>query len=289
MNSMEPSELCQEFARILEATPSVINGVCTATRSRTNLHPVVLGRRAESFMFVPQAFSFENMDREGRALCLGETVILQDEINPFITRLREDGIIVTALHNHWLFDEPRLMYIHFESIDEPLDFARKVRDALDVLTTRNIGRSNGSRQGTNRRAEELCEEFHEILGGMSTFEDGVCTVMNSRTNIMARILGRRTRSFLALPQMFVFESLTSDGRALCSGETVILQEELNPFISILREHNIIVTAFHNHWLFENPRLMYIHFEKIDRPLDFARDVRDALSVLTEREIRPTNS
>ncbi len=289
MNSMEPSELCQEFARILGATPSVINGVCTATRSRTNIHPVVLGRRAESFMFVPQAFSFENIGKDGRALCLGETVILQDEINPFITRLRKDGIIVTALHNHWLFEEPRLMYIHFESIDEPLDFARKVADALEVLTTRNIGRSSRARQATNRRAEELCEEFHDILGGMSTFEDGVCMVMNTRTNIMARILGRRTRSFLALPQMFVFESLSSDGRALCSGETVILQEELNPFISILREHNIIVTAFHNHWLFENPRLMYIHFEKIDRPLDFARDVRDALSVLTEREIRPNNS
>lgn len=289
MNSMEPSELCQEFARILGAAPSVINGVCTATRSRTNIHPVVLGRRAESFMFVPQAFSFENIGRDGRALCLGETVILQDEINPFITRLREDGIIVTALHNHWLFEEPRLMYIHFESIDEPLDFARKVADALEVLTTRNMWRSSRARQATNRRAEELCEEFHDILGGMSTFEDGVCMVMNSRTNIMARILGRRTRSFLALPQMFVFESLSSDGRALCSGETVILQEELNPFISILREHNIIVTGFHNHWLFENPRLMYIHFEKIDRPLDFARDVRDALSVLTEREIRPTNS
>ncbi|WHY03575.1 DUF1259 domain-containing protein [Neobacillus sp. DY30] len=289
MNNMEPSDLCQEFARILGATPTVINGVCTATRSRTNIHPVVLGRRAESFMFVPQAFSFENMGSDGRALCLGETVILQEEINPFITRLREEGIIVTALHNHWLFEEPRLMYIHFESIDEPLDFASKVADALEVLTTRNIGRSNRTRQATNRRAEELCEEFHEILGGMSTFENGVCTVMNSRTNIMARILGRRTRSFLALPQMFVFESLSSDGRALCSGETVILQEELNPFISILREHNIIVTAFHNHWLFDNPRLMYIHFEKIDRPIEFALDVRDALSVLTTREVKPNKS
>nr|WP_263328568.1 DUF1259 domain-containing protein [Neobacillus sp. Marseille-Q6967] len=286
MGTMEPSNLCREFARILGATPTVINGVCTATRSRTNIHPVVLGRRAESFMFVPQAFSFENVDAEGRALCLGETVILQQEINPFISRLRENGIIVTALHNHWLFEEPRLMYIHFESIDEPLAFAEKTREALDVLTTRNIGNSRRVRGGmNNRRAEELCEEFHEILGGMSTFENGICTVMNSRTNIMARILGRRSRSFLTLPQMFVFESLTPDGRALCSGETVILQEELNPFISRLREHNIIVTAFHNHWLFENPRLMFIHWEKIDNPLNFARDVRDALEVLTTREVR----
>lgn len=133
---LNPSNLCKEFARILGATPSVINGVCTATRSRTNIHPVVLGRNASSFMFIPQAFTFEDIDREGRRLCLGETVILQEEINPFMSRLREHGIIVTAVHNHWLFDHPRLMYMHFESIDRPLNFARKVRDAMNVLISR---------------------------------------------------------------------------------------------------------------------------------------------------------
>jgi len=133
-----PSELCKQFAKLLNATPSVINGVCTATRSRTNLRPKVLRRKAESFMFVPQAYSYENMDRQGRALCLGETVILQSELNPFISRLRKQGIKVTAQHNHWLFDSPRLMYIHFESIDKPLDFARKVRFANRVLTNRIV-------------------------------------------------------------------------------------------------------------------------------------------------------
>lgn len=285
MNNTQPDDLCQEFAEILGSVPSVINGVCTATNSRTNIHPVVLGRRAESFMFVPQAYSFENFDRDGRALCLGETVLLQEEVNPFMTSLREDGIIVTALHNHWLFENPRLMYMHFESIDEPLTFARKVRDALDLLTTRNVGRSGRGQRSSNRRGEELCEEFNRILeGSMNTFENGVCIVMKSRTNIRPRVLGRRGNSFLLIPQMFAFESLTADGRALCSGETVILQEEINPFISELRKHDIIVTAFHNHWLFDDPRLMYIHFEKVEKPIRFANDVRDALEVLTEKKI-----
>jgi Domain of Unknown Function (DUF1259) len=287
MDSMQPSRLCQEFARILNSTPAVINGVCTATRSRTDLHPIVLGRRAESFMFVPQAFSFEGIDREGRALCLGETVILQEEINPFISRLRRNGILVTAFHNHWLFDEPRLMYVHFESIDKPLDFARKVRYALEVLGARDRGMSSSyGKNRTNPDAVDLCNKFGQILGGTHTFENGVCMVMRSRNNIKPTVLGRRGRSFLLVPQMFNFESLSSDGRALCSGETVILQEELNPFISRLREHNILVTAFHNHWLFENPRLMYIHFLKIDHPLQFAKDVKDALRVLTTKEVRP---
>lgn len=175
--------------------------------------------------------------------------------------------------------------MHFESLDEPLSFARKVRRALKVLTTRNIGGFQRNQRTSDRRGEELCEEFNQILdGSMHTFEGGACMVMKSRTNIMPRVLGRRGTSFLLIPQMFVFESLSSDGRALCSGETVILQEEINPFIDELLKHDIIVTGFHNHWLFENPRLLYIHFEKIEKPIRFAKDVKDALEVLTTKKV-----
>lgn len=297
----KPSNLCNEFAEILGSTPGVINGVCIATRSRTNLHPIVLGRKAESFMFVPQAFSFENLDRDGEGLCLGETVLLQEEINPFMSRLREEGIIVNAVHNHWLFDKPRLMYMHFESIDRPLDFARKVRDAMSVLISRDVhvkpsprrdefdyhrdSRNQESKLRSHSNTSDICDEFNRILGGtMHTFENEQCIVMKSRLNIKPEVLGIRGRSFLLIPQMFTFESMTNDGRALCSGETVILEEEINPFISELRRYGIIVTALHNHWLFEDPRLMFIHWESIDKPLSFARKVREALSVLTTREV-----
>ncbi|WP_258516675.1 DUF1259 domain-containing protein [Ureibacillus sinduriensis] len=283
-DSAQPSELCQKFAAILDATPAVINGVCTATRSRTNIRPTVLGRPAESFMFVPQAWSFENMDPQGRALCLGETVVLEEEANPYISRLREQGIIVTAFHNHWLFEKPRLMYIHYQSIDAPLEFARKVRKANKVLIQSAAGSSRPV--GNVGNAMELCSEFNQILGGMETFEDGVCMVMDSRLNIQTTIMNRRSRSFLTLPQMFNFESMTPDGKALCSGETVILQGEINPFISQLRKNNILVTGFHNHWLFEDPRLMYIHFVKIDHPVNFAKDVKEALKLLTNKVVRP---
>lgn len=282
--SMEPSRLCKEFARILNSTPSVVNGVCTATRFRSNIHPVVLGRRAEAFPFIPQAFSFESMDSEGRALCLGETVLLQEEVNPLMSELRKFGIIVTAVHNHWLFDKPRLMFMHFESIDKPLNFARKVRAALRVLTTKTV-RAVPKTDGEMIERHGLCDEFNDILGGtMHTFENGICTVMRSRTNIKPVVLGRPGRSFLLIPQMFSFESMTKDGRALCSGETVILQKEINPFISALRKHDLIVTSLHNHWLFDKPRLMYIHFEAIDKPVNFALKVRNALKVLTDKEV-----
>lgn len=135
---MAVSPLCQQFASILRAQPMIINGVCTASSVRNNIQPIILGKRSRSFLAIPQAFSFESIGRDGRALCLGETVILTEEINPFISRLRRHGIKVTALHNHWLFTKPNLWYIHFEKKARPLVFAREARDALNVLTTRVV-------------------------------------------------------------------------------------------------------------------------------------------------------
>lgn len=132
------SPLCQQFAAILRAEAQIINGVCTASAVRNNIRPTILGRNSRSFLTIPQAFSFESVGSNGRALCLGETVILTAEINPFISRLRRHGILVTALHNHWLFTNPNLWYIHFEKVDAPLRFARDTRDALNLLTTRIV-------------------------------------------------------------------------------------------------------------------------------------------------------
>nr|WP_232463440.1 DUF1259 domain-containing protein [Tumebacillus avium] len=142
---MATSSLCRRFGEILGAPATEMNGVCTVMRSRNNIRPVVLGKRGRSFLLTPQMFTFESIDRNGRALCSGETVILQEEINRFTSKLREHGIKVTAIHNHWLFDRPRLYFMHFEKIDRPLNFARDVKDALGVLTTRTVSGTRRSR------------------------------------------------------------------------------------------------------------------------------------------------
>ncbi len=110
-----------------------MNDVCVATRFRSELNPTILNRRTKSPLAIAALFSFEDLDSKGNALNLGETVILQEESQRFISELREQGLIVTGFHNHWLFEEPRLMYIHWESVEPPLDFARKTAKAFRVL------------------------------------------------------------------------------------------------------------------------------------------------------------
>jgi hypothetical protein len=154
-----PNSLCQQFAKILGGTAEVANGVCTVTRLRNNLRPLIDGRRTNSILAIAAFFTFEDLDSRGNALNLGETVILQEEINPFISALRAQGIEVTAFHNHWLFDNPRLMFIHFKSVEPPLSFAIKAANAFRVLTTRTIGPNSstgGSSSSGNMRSWGSC-------------------------------------------------------------------------------------------------------------------------------------
>ncbi len=109
-----------------------------------------------------------------------------------------------------------------------------------------------------------CQRLADIIGG-EVIQSNPCVIMRLR-DIRATILGRRTLSPLALPFMLSFEN-----NGLNLGETVLLQREVNPMLDALRKRGLIVTAFHNHWLFDQPRLMYMHWENVGmNPSDFAR-------------------
>jgi len=125
----------------------------------------------------------------------------------------------------------------------------------------------------------LCTQFGRILGGESEIDQGpVCFVMRL-ANLRETILGRRTLSPLVRAQMFSFESLDKSGRALCLGETAVHQNQVNRLMSNLRKRGIKVTALHNHWLKENPRLMYMHWEAIENPIVFARKTKASIAFL----------
>ena len=126
-NAASNASSCQQLADIIGGMVITSSPVCVVQRLR-NINATILGRRTRSPLALPFALSFEN-NRNGNTLNLGETVILEREINPFLTALRRRGITVTALHNHWLFDQPRLMYVHWENVGDPFVFARNSIDA----------------------------------------------------------------------------------------------------------------------------------------------------------------
>jgi len=136
----------------------------------------------------------------------------------------------------------------------------------------NSNRQNQSEEYYGCVGQIKCQQLANIIGGEVISSTPVCVVMRLR-DIKATILGRITRSPLALPFALSFEG--SGVNTLNLGESVVLQEEINPFITELQKRGLIVTAVHNHWLFDNPRLMYMHWENVGNPTQFARRSFDA--------------
>lgn len=134
-------------------------------------------------------------------------------------------------------------------------------------------RRNNNRNSVGGINPSTCQQLADIIGGMVITATPACVVQRLR-NIDAKILDHRTQSPLALPFALSFENNVR-GKTLNLGETVLLQKEANALMSALQRRGLIVTAFHNHWLFEEPRLMYMHWENIGDPFEFARNSFEA--------------
>ena len=119
--------ICKEFARIIGGQEGFAGGKCVATINRNEIPAIILGKRFR----VTSSFSFESKDNQTKqALCLGRVALIQNEVEQFVASIVKQGIVVSSIHNEWLFDNPNLIYVNIEAVDDPLVFARKVRKAL---------------------------------------------------------------------------------------------------------------------------------------------------------------
>ncbi|MFC3883634.1 DUF1259 domain-containing protein [Bacillus songklensis] len=122
--------ICAQFATILKGKSTINQGSCSVSLHR-NFTVFVQGR--QSINVLPVGVLFESLDHSGNALNLAEIALLQEEIPNFMSSIVQQGLIVSALHNHWLFMDPQIMYIHIQSIEPPLSFARKIARSFSYL------------------------------------------------------------------------------------------------------------------------------------------------------------
>lgn len=126
------------------------------------------------------------------------------------------------------------------------------------------------------RDDNLCGQFGQILHGEAKVQHGGCSV-GLRRDIAVTLYGRPTSTLMEVE--IWFESLGTDGKALCFGEVAILQEEVPGFTSLLVRQGIPVSAIHNHWILTKPEVLYLHFQSVEPPLAFARKVAYAFTAL----------
>jgi hypothetical protein len=125
--------------------------------------------------------------------------------------------------------------------------------------------------------EQLCNQLVHILGGVGRNENGICSVEVPRINPAVSIQGQKTNGLLGIEMHFTFESTDMNGHTLNLGDIPLLEHEVNPVMSVLVQYGIYIAALHNQFIFDDPRIMYLHIQSVQNPIYFAQAVRYALS------------
>ncbi|WLV24987.1 DUF1259 domain-containing protein [Aciduricibacillus chroicocephali] len=130
---MDHSSICRKFGEVFGAKAKYEKGVCMVQLVR-NFDVHLMGKKSNSAK--GNAVFFESLDEKGDALNLSETVIEERELPAFTQAITKQGLIIGAIHNHWIYDNPKLMYVHVQSVEPPLKFARKMAYAFSKLASK---------------------------------------------------------------------------------------------------------------------------------------------------------
>jgi hypothetical protein len=214
--------------------------------------------------------AFKPMNAE--VMVMGDLVLLGTEITPVMTRLIENGIEITAIHNHLLRAKPMPFYTHVGGHGDAIKLATAIRAGLAASKTP----LEASTTDTAPALEFDTEQLDQILGLKGKANSGVYQFALPRREPIRE--GEMT--LVPAGPMGVATSInfqpTGGGKAAITGDFVLAANEVNPVIRALRENEIEVTAVHSHMLAEQPRLFFMHFWANDEAIKLAKGLRTAL-------------
>jgi hypothetical protein len=203
------------------------------------------------------------------AISYGDLVLLDDEINPVISKLEERGIELSALHNHLLHENPRIMYIHFVGRGNEVEMAKGIWEALALTKSPLV-----STPASPEAKPELAREIERIIGYEGVMGGGVFHIVVPRNDIHVHAMDAAIPGSIGMNTPLNFQL---DGKnAAINGDFMLLAAELNPLIKILRANGIEVASVHNHMLDDEPRLIFMHFWAHGDAVDLAKGLKAAL-------------
>ena len=209
----------------------------------------------------------------GGAMVMGDLVLLETEINPVMSKLIENGIEITAIHNHILRADPPTFYMHIGGHGDPIKIADGIREALTASKTPLQAPASA---GPPPSVDLDTAQLEQIIGTKGQANGGVYQFgVPRREQITESKMVLSPAGPLGVATVINFQP-TGGGKAAITGDFVLIAEEVNPVIKALRANGIEVTAIHSHMLAEQPRLTFLHFWANDDALKLARGLRIAL-------------
>lgn len=193
----------------------------------------------------------------GMDVMMGDLVLLQDEVNPVMSALLDNGLEVTALHNHFFWEEPRMFYMHVHGHGAPMDLARKVKPALDL-----IGRASppAAAQGASPAAAAApltVARLAQITGHAGEQNGAVYKITIGRDDLKLTEMGAPVNARMGLNTWAAF--VGSDANAAIAGDVAMVASEVAPVLKALRQNGLDVVAIHHHMLDTQPAIYFLHY------------------------------
>ncbi len=209
----------------------------------------------------------------GMEVLMGDLVLTQDEVNPVMSALLDHGIEVTALHNHFFFEEPRIYFMHVHGHGEAMHLARSIKPALDLIPRPPAAAPAAAPAGPafNLVAlDKIVGHQGEALGPVYKFTLG-------RDDLKLKEHGASINARMGLNSWAAFAGNESD--AQIAGDIAMRESEVNAVLKALRSHKLNVVAIHHHMLGTQPAVIFLHYWGRGNPEDLAAGFRAALDQL----------
>ena len=191
---------------------------------------------------------------DGSDVMMGDLVLLQEEVNPVLSALLDNGIDVTALHNHFFWDDPHVYYMHVHGMGKATDLARQVKPGLELIghvKPEAASPANGS--GAPLDTAKLAK----IVGHEGEQTGTVYKITVGRDDLGMKEHGAVINARMGLNTWAAFVGTQED--AAIAGDVAMLETEVTPVLKALRKNGLDVVAIHHHMTGDRPVVIFLHY------------------------------
>ena len=256
-------------------------GVYKVTFPRNDVKVVVDRWTMPAFMGLGTWAAF-TATKDG-AMVMGDTVLFEDEVNAAMTSALDDGLNVTALHNHFFFDKPRVYFMHIEgegAVDKLASAVRKVYDAAKQIRAANPNpKDSFGAAPLPEKSSITAGTLTEIFGAQGESKDGMVKFTFGRP---ATMHGVKIDNTMGVNTWAAFAG--TDDNAVVDGDFAVTEDELQPTLRSLLKEKVNIVAIHQHMTHEQPRMMFFHYWGRGRAKDLAQAIKGAFLVAGLQEV-----
>lgn len=229
---------------------------------------------------------------KGSNVMMGDLVLLEEEVNPVMSALLDNGLEVTALHNHFFWETPRIFYMHVHGMGKPDELARKVKPAIDLIghvvqksadtgeRSRVIAVSTQLQQAVTAGSFDTTALDKMVGYTGDKLAGGVYKYTIGRDDLKIREMGAVINARMGLNTWAAF--FGSDDNAVIAGDVAMLDTEITPVLKALRMHGLNVVAMHHHMTGTKPMVIFLHYWGRGRASVLAGGFRAALDELGKK-------